>query len=58
MFEADIRGVLENSKVSRVTKESLIQFESKNNIKYFFWKQVGKFKNKYYKEFKELEISI
>ena len=59
MSELEIRAVIENCKINKATKESLLQI-GKNNDKKFqaLENEILNLKNQYENKIKELEISI
>ena len=59
MSELEIKSIIENCKVSKATKESLLQLGRKNDAKFqSMEKEINNLKSQYETKIKELEISI
>lgn len=59
MSELEIKSIIENCKVSKATKESLLQLGRKNDAKFqSMEKEIHNLKSQYETKIKELEISI
>ena len=59
MSELEIKGIIENCKISKATKKSLQQLGKKNDTKFqSLEKEILNLKSQYETKIKELEISI
>ena len=59
MSELEIKSIIENCKISKATKESLLQLGRKNDAKFqSMEKEINNLKSQYETKIKELEISI
>ena len=59
MSEAEIKAIVETSKIGKATKENLLQIGRKNDIKYqLLQSEISNLKKDYEKKIKELEMRI
>ena len=59
MSELEIKDIIENCKINKATKESLLQLGKKNDTKFQAWeKEILYLKSQYETKIKELKISI